>query len=160
MVIRTAVIDPTGLYRYRLDRVWAPLIPRRCCFVMLNPSTADASVDDPTIRRCVAFAKRWGYGSLTVVNLFGYRATCPAQLDMVDDPVGPENDRHILEALPQHPDERIVIAWGAQGDNWPDRVREVLRILEDARPVHLGLTKDGCPRHPLYVPADAVLGVY
>jgi hypothetical protein len=93
-----ATFDPTGAYRYALWRVWdgnrPPLV-----FVMLNPSIADAERDDPTIRRCLGFACAWGYGALTVVNLFALRATCPHTLRRAADPVGPDNDEHLRAAL-------------------------------------------------------------
>lgn len=96
-----AVISDDGLYRYLLERHWDDTTSS-CTFVMLNPSTADALVDDPTIRRCVGFAKSFGCGSLRVVNLYAYRATKPAELWTVDDPVGPANGSYWFSALTAH----------------------------------------------------------
>ena len=91
---RCAEIDPTGAYRYTLERTWDGGLP--CIgWIMLNPSTADATQDDPTIRRCIRFSQSWGYGSLIVVNLFAHRATSPKDLFQAESPVGPNNDRYI-----------------------------------------------------------------
>ena len=88
---RTACIDETGAYRYKLSRIRNPDKPM-VMFIMLNPSTADANVDDPTIRRCIGFTERWGYGDLWVGNLFALRSSRPRDLLMADAPMGPEND--------------------------------------------------------------------
>ena len=150
-VVSDAVFDPTGTYRYRLSRTWAverPIVG----FVMLNPSTADAVVDDPTIRRCIGFARRWGYGGIVVVNLFAYRATVPRILRTVPDPVGPENDAHLLRA--QSECERLVLAWGVHGKQG-GRDRTVLELLDGGGPLDcLGVTREGHPRHPLFLPRD------
>lgn len=185
-----ANISPCGKYRYRLWREWrlhplpaqwdmwteddgSPVVdgagkqigaPKTCLFVMLNPSTADGDMDDPTIRRCVGFAKAWGYDRMEVVNLFAYRATKPVQLLALnhgDDPVGPLNIDAIRTAMAQQVN-RIVCAWGANGSHL-GQDETVLGWIEDyadfldERPeiVALGLTAEGHPRHPLYLPADA-----
>lgn len=96
-----------GPYRYTLTRVWEEERPR-VCFVMLNPSTADASQEDPTIRRCLSFARSWGYGSLEVVNLFAWRATKPTDIFSAPSPVGEENDHHLALAFARA--ERIIAA--------------------------------------------------
>ncbi len=148
----SAVISPCGTYRYRLTREWAN--GEKVLFIMLNPSTADAEKDDPTIRKCIGFARQWGYNGLTVVNLFAFRATDPRELLATKDPIGPDNDTEILAAIAGH--ERIVAAWGAKA--WtvdPDRIRKMIGV--DFLGVHahaecFGLTKDGAPKHPLYVP--------
>lgn len=143
-----AVFDPTHSYRYRLWRVWDYDKPR-LGFVMLNPSTADAVHNDPTIRRCISFATAWGYGALEVVNLFAYRAASPAQLRRVDDPIGPENDRHILECIQRV--DQIVVAWGDHG-SFRGRDKAVIRLLDNRNNVCcLKPTKAGQPYHPLYV---------
>ena len=142
-----AQFSDCGLYRYRLSRTWNSWEPP-ALFVMLNPSTATADADDPTIKRCTRFAQRWGYGGLTVGNLFGYRATSPALLRTVDDPVGPDNDNALREL--QLDAGITVVAWGAQGGLYR-RDRAVLDLLDG--PVScLGLTASNQPRHPLYVP--------
>jgi hypothetical protein len=127
---------------------------------MLNPSTADAVRDDPTIRRCIGFAKAWGAGGMVVVNLFAYRASSPRILFAAEDPVGPQNDRHLLRVL-SRAGQVVVAAWGSHG-SYRDRDAEVLQLLMRRR-IHiecLGRTADGQPRHPLYLPASQPLKVF
>jgi hypothetical protein len=116
---------------------------------MLNPSRADARVNDPTIRRCIRFAQFWGYGALEVVNLFGYCTSKPEELRRVRDPVGRECDRILLESA--KPAQMILLAWGNHGQ-YQDRGKAVIKLLDEVGPLHcLGLTKRGEPRHPLYL---------
>ncbi len=117
---------------------------------MLNPSTADAETDDPTIRRCIGFARKWGFQELQVGNLFAWRATDPRELKQALDPVGPENDRHLMTMSGCA--DVVIAAWGARG-NYRNRAAEVLDLLEGTV-YHLGLTKQGHPKHPLYLRAD------
>jgi hypothetical protein len=140
-------------YRYRLWRRWDQSRPV-VAFVMLNPSTADACRDDPTIRRCAAFARRWGYGGIEVVNLFALRATDPRALDTADDPIGPNNDRYVRRALAAA--RTLVLAWGARGVTG-DRATSAGRLVSLRRSRCLGLTRSGEPRHPLYLKSDARL---
>lgn len=149
---RDAAISPCGRYRWSLRRIWDPAV-QPVAFVMLNPSTADAEQDDPTIRRCMGFARSWGHGGLVVVNLFAYRATNPAAMKGANDPVGPENDQAILAAASSA--ARVVCAWGTHG-SFQSRDRRVAGdLLAAGIPLHaLELTKDGHPRHPLYVKGD------
>lgn len=147
-VEKTAVISPCGAYRYRLTRRWAD--GPSLAWVMLNPSTADATVDDPTIRRVIGFSKAHGAGAAIVVNLYALRATDPAELDRHPDPVGPENDRY-LEELVDDDDIDIVCAWGAHP---AARRRIELGVLNLLSLSCLGTTKAGHPRHPLYVPSE------
>ena len=121
-------------------------------FVMLNPSTADHREDDPTIRRCMNFVRNWGFARLDVVNLFGLRSTKPVALDHADDPVGPDNDQYIIDNAVYC--ARVIVAWGALGGKSP-RAREVLKLLDGYTLRCLGTTKDGHPRHPLYVKNSA-----
>jgi hypothetical protein len=118
-------------------------------FVMLNPSTADAEQDDPTIRRCMGFARTWGFGGIVVLNLYAYRATKPTDLWRATDPVGPENDRLLGDYLARA--ELIVAAWGAHAK--PQRIQALQKMaaVRDAALHCLGVTKAGAPRHPLYV---------
>lgn len=153
--LSNAVISADGLYRYRLERQWGN--DRACVFVMLNPSTADAAEDDPTIRRCMGFAKRERCGRLIVVNLFAWRATDPGELVRAADPVGPENDWHVAEAC-RGAGGPVVAAWGAH-HMATDRAAKLVDAL-DLQAVCLGTTRDGAPRHPLYVRADAPLVRY
>jgi hypothetical protein len=147
-----AVLSGCGKYRYVLRRSLGSALRwyRPMLFIMLNPSTADATQDDPTIRRCIAFAKREGMTHLTVVNLFALRATDPRELELADDPIGPENDRHISEEVAKHRG-CVVAAWGAHQFAKP-RAEAVLALYG---PLYcLGKTKAGYPRHPLYVKGD------
>lgn len=146
---RTAVLSPDKIYRYSLTRSWAPELG--CVgFGMLNPSTADHEIDDPTIRRCIHFAHDWGYGELVVVNAFAFRATDPELLVRTYlDAVGPDNDAAILAAVAR---SRIfVAAWGNVLATFPDRAVTMRTLLKNIRLHHLGLTIPGHPRHPLYV---------
>lgn len=142
-----AVFDPTGRFRYSLTRSWDPARPR-VAFVLLNPNRADAARDDPTIRRCVGFARSWGYGSLAVVNLFAYRARHFAKVRAAPDPVGPENDAHIGAAA--RTADLVVLAWGAHGA-FRGRDLEVRALLAGRRTRALGHTRAGHPAHPLYL---------
>lgn len=135
-------------YRYTLTRHWGP--GEMVTWVMLNPSTATAEVNDPTVRRCIGFSQDWGFGALTVVNAYALRSTDPAGLWRVTDPVGPGNDEAIRMAANRA--IRVVVAWGA--NITATRELRLARLLRDHAPVHLGLTKDGHPRHPLYVRGD------
>jgi hypothetical protein len=156
-----ATISPCGKYRYWLERKWGPGTPQ--VFVMLNPSTADASEDDPTIRRCMGFARREGAGGLIVVNLFGLRATDPKELDGARDRVGPDNATNIGLALIGAAATRrpVICAWGAN-KHAPSQAGILHRRADDigAELKCLGLTKSGAPKHPLYLSANAPLVAY
>ncbi|OZE35669.1 MULTISPECIES: DUF1643 domain-containing protein [unclassified Rhodococcus (in: high G+C Gram-positive bacteria)] len=145
----SASLSSDGRYRYTLRRVWGGGL--WLTFVMLNPSTADASQDDPTIRRCCGFARTLGYDGIHVVNLYAYRATRPQDLWTVDDPVGPENDTALRVALGRP--GLVIAAWGANARL--DRVRQVAAMPGSNRLLCLGITKNGAPRHPLYLRADS-----
>lgn len=149
-MIKDAIIDPTGTYRYSLWRIWDHSLPK-VVFVMLNPSTADHKEDDPTIRRCIGFSKDWGFGSLEVINLFAFRATNPYELKKCADPIGPENDAYIRKALENRP--RVIAAWGTKG-GIDGRDRQVAKMLQPHLPLCLGTSKDGHPKHPLYIAAN------
>lgn len=148
-------------YRYRLTREWDA--DRAVVnFIGLNPSTADAFEDDPTIRRCVGFARRWGFGKLVMTNLFAYRATDPSNLCMADvDIVGPQNDRWLLNATGEA--TLVVAAWGAVDGLYRNSTRFAVRraaavqsLLEWVDLHALGFTKAGFPRHPLYLRGDVL----
>lgn len=161
--VSLAKISPCGTYRYRLTRVWDAARPRMV-FIMLNPSTADAIENDPTIVRCMNRARREGCGSIDVVNLFALRSTDPKALPPHPDPVGPENDYHLLSVLTMIP-RYVVAAWGANRFARP-RAAHVQALLADPlAEIRRGLSclaanKDGSPKHPLYVRADARLAPY
>lgn len=148
-----ALFSPCRTYRYRLWRAWDQEKPR-LVFVMLNPSTADETIPDPTITRCMTRAKRMGYGGLEVVNIFALRSTDPDALYMHRDPVGPENDTHIKAACAtaMESDGKVILGWGTHGALYT-RGREVRSMLNDEQinTYALALTKEGYPKHPLYV---------
>lgn len=145
---RDALFSPCGHYRYRLTRVWDDRPP--LVFVMLNPSRADAEIDDPTMRRCIGFAERLGFGGMTALNLFAWRTPYPPDLRAVADPVGPDNDMHLMDAM--RSGRTIVAAWGVHGAlAGRDRMFRALAWEVGAPLSCLGITKDGHPRHPLYL---------
>lgn len=150
---KEAVVSPCGRYRYLLRRAWDHSKPR-FLFVMLNPSTADAEVDDATIRSCTRLSKALGSGSFEVVNLFAWRATDPDELQRVADPVGPNNDS-ISEAAVSRCD-MVVCAWGAHpmaaNRHWSTVSRPAVYCL--------GKTKNGAPKHPLYIKTGTLLEVF
>lgn len=149
--MKGAIISDCSLYRYHLWRIWDKERPI-LCFVMLNPSTADAAEDDPTIRRCIGFAKRDGYGGISVRNLFALRATDPRVLSTSLCPVGPENLAHLLACRNVSLLTRLVAAWGKLPSS---RLREMAKASIDVVRCHdpqcFGRNKDGSPKHPLYL---------
>lgn len=141
-------------YRYTLHRVLDAGAPRAtCAFIMLNPSTADATRDDPTIRRCIGFARAWGFRHLRVVNLFALRSTDPRGLLAVPDPIGPHNDRHLARIVREA--ELVIAAWGVAAPIRrlvAARAAAVRALLPDVALHSLRLTRSGAPAHPLYLP--------
>lgn len=153
----SAEFSPCGRFRYRLTRTWDAAAPA-LLFVMLNPSTADASDDDPTIRRCIGFGRRERAGGLVVVNLFAFRATDPKALENAPDPIGPDNARWV-ETCAAEASGPIIAAWGASVPRrHEDAVgQKILPLLPANRLRCLGRTASGAPRHPLYLLATAAL---
>ncbi len=144
---RQTILSQCRTYRYALWRDWEMTNPTYVLFVGLNPSTADEVEDDPTIRRCVDYAKRWGYGALCMANLFAYRATKPEVMKAHAQPIGADNDRWLLELAK---DAGVVVAaWGVDGAHLA-RDRDVERLLGEKLSC-LKLTKHGYPGHPLYL---------
>lgn len=165
----TATFSSCERYRYTLTRAWhgADAADAACpqfIVIGLNPSTATAVEDDPTIRRCLGFARRENFRVFTMLNLFALRSTDPAALEEAlrtgGDPIGPENNDAIVRAgYKAHPSSVIVCAWGVHG-KLADRgmhVAEILRKGATCRVACLGLTREGAPRHPLYLRADTPL---
>lgn len=148
IVDKSARFSPCRRYRYELWRVWDPEKPY-AMFIGLNPSTADETEDDPTIRRCIRFARDWGYGALCMANLFALRATDPKVMLADPEPEGPDND-DTLRRLAGHACI-VVAAWGAHGGH---RKRDQWALVEIPNLYHLGMTQGGQPRHPLYLRAD------
>lgn len=156
LLTRDATISACGKYRYRLSRQWGdgPV----ATFIMLNPSTADAAIDDPTIRKCMGFAQRWGMTGIYVGNLFAVRATKPQDMMRAADPVGPENEEHLSWMCERAGKNggTVICAWGANG-SYMQQDRTMLDWLRrwHIAPNALRLTrKSRAPEHPLYVPYD------
>lgn len=154
---RGALISECGHYRYRLWRLWDDLRPIMV-WVMLNPSTADADVDDPTIRKCMGFAKAHHFGGIIVVNLFAWRATNPKELPKVKDPVGPDNDQHILWACTAPLMCAVVGGWGTNKFA-AKRAARVKALIQGGARRHIECFREtnGTPWHPLYLPYDSPL---
>ena len=156
LITRGAAISDCGQYRYSLTRKWEPgaySLP----IIMLNPSTADADIDDPTIRRCMSFARREGFGGIRVVNLFAFRATSPDDMMAAADPFGPGGAEHLEDVLSiaAQAGLPVLAAWGTLG-GYRQRDEAVKMSAKGwgTKLVCLGTTKDGHPRHPLYVRGD------
>jgi len=155
---RTAKLSENGVYRHLLVWEWDVENRKSACFIMLNPSTADATKDDPTIRKCIKFARAWGCGRLLVVNLFDVRATKPWFMKKHPEPVSDVNDSYVLLMAQKafHNGGLVVCAWGMHGTH-QDRNKTVLDMLTGAGiTLHaLRLSNSGQPYHPLYQPDDA-----
>ena len=146
-----ATFSRDGRYRYHLWRSAQRQGAGSVAFIMLNPSTADEKNDDPTVRRCIAYAKAWGYQRLDVVNLFALRATDPKALTKVEDPVGPKNDEIIERTM--NDASLVVAAWGVHGA-LHGRDDDVIRMGVPTSKFHyLRFTKGKHPAHPLYLPS-------
>lgn len=143
-----ASLSPCEKYRYHLYRIWNRTQPA-LTWVMLNPSTADANIDDATIRRCMGFALNAGFGGIEVYNLFALRSTYPGNLLKNTDPVGPENNSY-LERISKT--NTVIAAWGIIPQGLAKREFEVLQMLIDRDWKCLGLTLEGFPRHPVRLP--------
>ena len=143
-----------GKYRYALYRQWGKCNKKHFTVIGLNPSTADENIDDPTIRRCIGFAKREGCTGLTMLNLFAYRATDPNEMVIQHDPVGPENDIAIAANVQN---AIVIAAWGAL----PFAVHRARKVMEMIPTIQcFGLTKNGHPKHPLYLKLDTPIIPY
>jgi hypothetical protein len=147
--------SPDRLMRYTLWRQWDYLsdaAKRYAMFIGLNPSTADETHDDPTVRRCIDFAKRWGCGALCMTNLFAFRATDPRKMMGYPRPIGEENDKWLVRCSREA--TFVVAAWGCHG-RFMARDEDVMKLLDNVQ--CLGVNADGTPRHPLYVRRDREL---
>jgi len=145
----TAIYSDCGRYRYALTRIW-DATGEKVLFVMLNPSTATERQNDPTVERCERRARALGFGSFRVCNIFAWRATDPKDMRRAQDPVGLENNAAILDGCDWA--DAIVCAWGTHGEHL-GRGREVTSLMRGTgKPLtHLGLSKAGHPKHPLYI---------
>ena len=151
--INNASFSPDRKYRYALWRIWDNL--PKIMFVGLNPSTANETMNDPTIRRCISFAKDWGYGGIYMCNLFAYISTDPKAVIAQPDPIGPDNDR-VLKLINKNC-KVTVAAWGAFSIAH-QRSKEVFELLPPL--MCLGITKNGYPKHPLYLSKNTQLQEY
>jgi hypothetical protein len=149
-----ATFSPCKTYRYTLVREWTSLSDRKghVLFVMLNPSTADENVLDPTVRRCLQYTIDWGYREMHVCNIFALRSTNPKQLYACNDPIGPDNDKCICTEVAGA--DLVIAAWGSHGA-YKDRGSQVMEMITNIKEIHyLKLTKSGIPGHPLYLKGD------
>ncbi len=142
----SAVFSEFRTHRYALFRQWND--GDRVMFIGLNPSTADETLNDPTVRRCIGFAQAWGFGGLVMTNIFAYRATDPQVMKAQADPIGADNDAHLIRLASEC--RLVIAAWGTHGDHIGRgaQVRSMLPGLHALR-----ITKGGHPAHPLYLPA-------
>ena len=148
-----AIYSDSEKHRYVLNRVWD--VEGKCMlFVGLNPSTATEVANDPTVARVINYAKRENFGSAVVCNIFSYRATLPSDMRLFQDPIGKENDKHILEESEKA--DIILLGWGNHA-SFLDRGKSVLKLLQPYREklYCLGFTKSLEPKHPLYLRKDA-----
>ncbi|MGC8203345.1 DUF1643 domain-containing protein [Aliiroseovarius sp. PTFE2010] len=145
----TAIYSDCENYRYALTRIWDP-DGRRALFIMLNPSTATEVQNDPTVERCERRARALGFGGFRVTNIFAWRDTDPRKMRAAADPIGPQNDQTIVESVPLA--DQVICAWGTHGAHL-ERGPHVERLLRQtgAPLFHLGLSKAGHPKHPLYI---------
>ncbi|MFT6425264.1 MAG: hypothetical protein ACJAYH_000219 [Celeribacter sp.] len=145
----TAIYSDCENYRYALTRTWDPQ-GSKVLFVMLNPSTATEVQNDPTVERCERRARALGFGAFCVTNIFAWRDTDPRKMRAATAPVGPENDKTILEFANWA--DTIVCAWGTHGEHLKrgEQVAQLLRAIDQPL-YHLGLSKAGHPKHPLYI---------
>ena len=137
-------------YRYSLHRKWSkkPLL----LFIMLNPSTADANIDDPTIKKCIYFSKKWGFGGILVGNLFAYRSTDPKKLKKTTDPEGANNKRFIKKMVAKA--STVICAWGNGYGPPPNYLKRLTELH------YLKINKDGTPAHPLYLKKSLMYSKY
>lgn len=149
------VFSPDRVYRYTLEHSWNGLFPKKAIqWIGLNPSTANEHDLDPTLRRIKAFSTAWGYNAFVMTNLFAFRATDPKDMMAALSPIGSRNDVLLSDTLDLC-DKHVVAAWGT-GGSYMDRDKTVTKLLQafGAKVVCLGLSKEGHPRHPLYVKGD------
>lgn len=148
---RQAKISPDGKYRYNLSRIWDEEKPK-ILFIMHNPSTADHTSDDPTMKRVINYAKDWGYGGVFVGNLYAFRSKCPKDLLNVDNPEGEDNRQEVCSLIELV--ETIVYAWG-NNKKEPDWLREKVDI-----PYCIDVGVNGIPKHPLHLKRELVYRLY
>lgn len=153
-LMKSAIFSPCRKYRYVLTRAWDEAKKPVAIFIGLNPSTADENIDDPTIRRCMGFARDWGCGGLVMLNLFALRSTDPRGLRKCADPIGPESDQFLRDYCTGN---EVICAWGVHSSYLLRgvKVRQMLKRIPETPLKCLGRTTGGHPKHPLYLPKDA-----
>ena len=142
---KDAVLSEDRVYRYMLSRVWDET-KATVLFIGLNPSTADEVQDDPTVKRCINFAKSWGYGGVVMANLFAYRTSRPIELKSAKDPIGKDNDKWLKKLAKES--DIVICAWGNHG-HFQNRGNTVKAMLDKL--YYLSLNQSGEPAHPLYL---------
>ena len=148
-IVPDAILDKDRKYRYTLKRQWGQRSDNFANFVLLNPSTANESVDDPTVKACMKIAHNLGFDGIYITNLFAFRTKNPEILKRSKDPVGNQNNKYIEEYA--HKAKLVIVAWGNYG-NLLNRDGDVLKILSKTKiPQCLAYTKLGYPKHPLYI---------
>ncbi len=145
-----AILSKNRKYRYVLSRIWDESKPT-VMIIGLNPSTADETENDPTIIKCIDFAKSWGYGGVYMLNLFGFRATKPKDMFNTDEPIGQDNDKYIEEYSKIC--DKVICAWGNDG-SYKNRSKDILSKIENT--YYLKLNQTGEPAHPLYLKGDLI----
>jgi len=143
-----AILSKDRKYRYVLSRIWDDS-KDKIVFIGLNPSTADEKEDDPTIRKCISYAKKWGYGGLYMLNLFAYRATKPKEMKKANNPIGDENDKYLDEYV--NKSDKVICAWGNNG-SFQNRSYKILNKYNNL--YYLKLNKSKEPSHPLFLSRD------
>lgn len=165
-MISSAIISECGKYRYRLTRIWDETLPK-VIWLMLNPSTANGTEDDPTIRKCIGFAKRWGFGGIEVINCWAFRSSDPKQLYLQHDPFGQRNWEHIDEVCSES--NLLIAAWGCEavvrklnkaGLSAKDTLMQIMNRHCALGIDHLGISKTGNPYHPLMLSYDTPRQTY
>ena len=153
-----AIFSNCGRFRYRLNRRWAD--GEECVFVGLNPSTADSAKNDATVRRCIQFARAWGFAGLTLVNLYARRCRYPQALGTSDDPVGPDNDLWLQSVIGDAP--LAIAMWGNHGARaYGQGTRRDILVMKSRNEWHcFGQTKLKAPKHPLYLPKETSLQTF
>lgn len=158
MLCKGATLSLNGIYRYDLLRQWQS--GKLCCFIGLNPSTADANLDDPTIRRCIGFAKKFGYAGFIMLNAYSYRATKPSDMLAYSEPIGRCTDEFLAKIFADKAIGHCIACWG---NNISQRRQNAVLNLAKASARQLycfGLTKQNKPKHPLYLPKTSELQAF
>jgi len=148
---RTAVFSPCRKWRYHLQQVWDDKTPN-LIWLMLNPSTADETKNDPTVERCEQRARMWGFGGVEVYNIFAFRATDPSDMKAQDDPIGPDNDDWIIKFAKKSQQTKAIVGWGEHGKH-RGRGEAVMSLIKahDGYVQALKVNASGHPKHPLYI---------